>query len=235
MDSSNPSSVIQQNVSYYNEIAEQYDATLDKDHSNTAIRKQVADLLSSLVPSGVVLDFGGGTGRDMQWLSAKGYQVIFCEPSAGMREKAVLYNKKNPSPHPVVFLDNTASDFTTWQNGLPFSQKADAVLANFAVLNNIPDLELLFTNLSLVTKPGAPVLLLVLNSDFRKRWLSSRRRSLLSLFTGATVTIYTRFNNQQQKVHLYTVAKIKRAAAAYFDFRGQRSLNDFMLVHLTRK
>ncbi len=204
-------SVIEQNVSYYDEIAAQYDKILDRDHSNGIIRQQVASIFNKLLPSGLVLDFGGGTGKDLDWLVKKGYQVIFCEPSSKMREKAALLYKKNPRQNNIVFLDNDASDFSTWQTNPPFLQKTDAVLANFAVINNIPDIELLFQNLSLVTRPGAHVLMLVLKSDFKKRWLSNRRAALFSLFTAATVTADTQFNQKLQKVHLYTVRKIKKS------------------------
>jgi SAM-dependent methyltransferase len=237
MHTSNQSSVTQQNISYYNEIAEQYNATLDKDHSNEVIRQQVAGILHKLVPSGIVLDFGGGTGKDLEWLSKKEYGIIFCEPSVKMREKAILYNKKNPSQRPVTFLDDSRSDFTSWQHKLPFLEKADAVIANFAVINCIPEIELLFKTLSLVTKPGAHVLMLVLKSDFRKRWRSNRRAAILSLLTGDTVTTRTQFNQQLQIVHLHTTNKIKKAAADHFEFQSSRLLqgNDFVLIHLIRK
>ncbi|MDP9041293.1 MAG: hypothetical protein M3N30_04880, partial [Bacteroidota bacterium] len=52
-----------QNIAYYDGIAADYDAILDRDSSNAIIRAKVADTFSSLVKSGTVLDFGGGTGR----------------------------------------------------------------------------------------------------------------------------------------------------------------------------
>ena len=228
---------IEQNVSYYDEIADQYDEILDRDLSNEIIRKRVATVFSELLPSGLVLDFGGGTGKDLEWLIKKGYQVIFCEPSVKMREKAFLLFK-NILPHrDTLFLENAASDFVTWQNKLPFSQKADAVLANFAVINNIPDLDLLFKNLSLVMRNDGHLLILALKSDFKKRWQSNRRAALLSLFTAATVTTDTQFNRKRQKVHLHSVQKIKKMAAAYFHFCSSRVLKekDFVLIHFTRK
>jgi SAM-dependent methyltransferase len=232
-----PISVIDQNISYYDEIAEQYDELLDRDRSNDLIREKVAATFCKLVPQGWVLDFGGGTGKDLDWLSEKGYRTIFCEPSVNMREKAVLRSKKNPRTTTIVFLENDASNFTTWETHLPFSQKAGGVLANFAVLNSIPDLQLLFKNLSLVIQPGGHLLMLALKSDFKKRWSASRRATLLSLFTGTTVTADLQFNGQRQKVHLYTVKKIKKLAATYFYFQSDQLLKekDFILIHLTRK
>ena len=230
-------SVIEQNVSYYDEIAGQYDAILNRDHSNEIIREKVASVFIELIPSGLVMDFGGGTGKDLEWLAGKGYQVIFCEPSVKMREKAILLNKNSLQQNNIVFLENAECDFTIWQTNLPFSQKTDAVLANFAVINNIPDVELLFKNLSLVMRPGGHLLMLVLKSDFKKRWRFNRRATLLSLFTASTVTADIHFNQNRQKVHLYTVRKIKKKADAYFHFHSSRLLkeNVFGLIQLIRK
>jgi len=231
---SNSLSVIKQNISYYDEIAVQYDETLDNDHSNEIIREKVASVFNELVSSGLVLDFGGGTGKDLAWLIKKGYRVIFCEPSAKMREKAILLTHNNSH---IVFLESTATDFATWEANLPFSQNVDAILANFAVINCIPDIELLFKNLSLVIRAGGHLLMLVIKSDFKKRWRSNRRATLLSLFTAATVTTDIKFNLQRQRVYLHSIPKIKRAAGLSFHF--QRSLlvkeNDFVLLHFTRK
>ena len=232
-----PLSVIEQNVSYYNEIAEQYDEILERDHSNELTRRKVASIFSELVPAGLVLDFGGGTGKDLEWLSKKGYSIIFCEPSVRMREKAVLFGKKNLQQNNIVFLENAASDFTTWETNLPFSQKVDAVLANFAVINSIPDIELLFKTLSLIIRPGGHLLMLFLKADFKKRWRANRRAALLSLFNSTTVTAEIQFNQIRQRVHLYTIRKIKKMAGAYFHFYSSRLLkeNDFILIHLARK
>ena len=41
------------------------------------------------------------------------------------------------------------TDFRNWNAGFPFDQKVNAVLANFAVINCIPDIELLFEKLAL--------------------------------------------------------------------------------------
>ena len=231
-----PSS-IEQNISYYNEIAEQYDEILDGDYSNENIRQKVAFVFMKLLPGGLVLDFGGGTGRDLPWLAENGYKVIFCEPSVKMREKAIQYSKTGLQNNNIVFLKGAATDFAHWPVQLPFSQKADAVLANFAVINNIPAIAPLFKHFSLVTRPGAHLLMLVLRTDLKNNWRSNRLATLRSMVSSQTVTIETEFNGHRQKVYLHSTRQLKKAAAPWFRFQGSDLLKarDFSLLHFSRK
>jgi SAM-dependent methyltransferase len=230
-------SVIEQNVSYYDEIAAQYDELLDRDSLNGHIRQKVASLFAALVPAGLVLDFGGGTGKDLGWLIENGYRIIFCEPSVNMREKAIAQAQKNLPPRSVRFLENNVANFTTWEAELPFSEKVNAVLANFAVINSIPDIQLLFSNLSLVIQPGGHVFMLALKAGLTARWRFNRLATLLSFVTQNTVRGNIRFKRQQQQVYLHPVKKIRKAAAAGFRFVSSETFNenDFVLIHLTRK
>jgi len=52
--------------------------------------EQVHGVLLDLLPPppARVLDVGAGTGRDAAWFEARGYRVVACEPSAGMRREA---------------------------------------------------------------------------------------------------------------------------------------------------
>ncbi len=233
----NSLSIIEQNVSYYNAIAQRYDEILDGDKGNRTVREKVASAFTKLIPAGLVLDFGGGTGKDLGWLIDKGYNVIFCEPSVNMREKAIAFHEKSLPHGKVVFLDDTASDFTTWQTRLPFSEKADAVLSNFAVINSIPDIELFFKNISLVIRSGGFLLMLVLKCDLKKKWQSHRLATLLSVFTSYTVTASVQFDGQTQKVYLYTIRKIIKLAKPYFLFQSRQSFSDkgFELLHFTKR
>jgi len=233
MQDSNQNSqlITRQNVSYYDEIAVQYDEILDRDSSNEITREKVKAAFCRLVPSGLVLDFGGGTGKDLEWLTKNGYQVIFCEPSVNMRERAISLHNNN-----VVILENNASDFVTWVTDGPFSEKVDAILANFAVINSIPDLKVLFKNISLVIKPGGHLLMLVLKNTFKKRWRLNRMATVHSLFTGLTVVADIEFNQHRQRVYLYTTGRIKKDALPYFHFQSYLfKEHGFILMHFIRK
>ena len=224
------------NIAYYNEIAAGYDAVLQGDESNLVLRRRVQEKLLSLLPSGWVLDFGGGTGLDLAWMTAR-YQVAFCEPSTAMREKAIQYNNDILHSDNIAFLEGPATDFHTWDKARPFPQHVDVILSNFGPVNCIPDIDCLFSRLAMVIKPGGHCLLSLLDLGFRKRLQWHRRNALLSLLPGRPFVMYLRQGAEQQTVYLHTPAVVKKAAAPYFNYCSHEPLGGFgfTLYHLTRK
>lgn len=63
---------------FYNEIADQYDDQLSID-KDKLIRSDVETYVKKYFGSGVVLDFGGGTGLDLSWLLQA--ELRFTSPS----------------------------------------------------------------------------------------------------------------------------------------------------------
>ena len=236
---SNTSDIIinQQNISYYDEIAADYDAILKKDVTNLEVRKKVAEIFTSLVKAGSVLDFGGGTGQDMGWLSTHHYNIFFCEPSNGMRQIAMNRSEKDFVDAKIYFVDQNKTDFRKWEVVIPFESKVDAVLANFAVFNCIPDIELVFKNLSVVLNPGGIIIAVILNSSLRKRLRSNLKGTIQSLFNGEAVKIRIDHNGLQQQVYFHTCNAIKKASSNNFEFKHVERLHgsDFLLIHLIRK
>src|SRR6185503_4690046 len=159
--------------------------------------EKVADKFCGIVKAAAVLDFGGGTGLDLDWLSNNNRTIFFCEPSIGMRERAI-YDHKNLPGDTVIFLDDFAADFRQWHLRLPFAVKVDAVLLNFAVLNCIPDIELLFQNLAMVVKPGGHIIALVLTKNFSKIVKGNFWRFLKSFINHEAASIIVRYKKHRQ-------------------------------------
>jgi SAM-dependent methyltransferase len=226
-----------QNISYYDKIAENYDTILNDDVNNKIIRETVADRFSSLVKDGCVLDFGGGTGRDLGWLVQHRYQILFCEPSVGMREIAINRITNEFPDAMITFFDNDKSNFRNWNNNYPFERKVDAIIANFAVINCIPDIQLLFDKLALSIKPGGTVLALLLDNSLLKRLRSNLKGTIKSFFTGSPISIFIDYNDKQQQVFVHTSAKIREIVKNKFDFIHIERLRQFgfCLIHLRRK
>jgi SAM-dependent methyltransferase len=228
--------VSEQNISYYNAIAAGYDAMLSNDTANSIIRSEVAAHFTRLVKEGYVLDFGGGTGQDLGWLLRQRYHILFCEPSFAMRQIALERGMKEFPGADILFMDDTKTDFRNWEEDYPFERKMDAVLANFAVINCIPDIGLLFEKLAKTIKPGGVVLALMLDNSLRKRLRSNLKGTIYSWITGNPVNFFIDYNGSCQLVYIHSVKAIKRALGNKFEFKYLEGLEGFgfCLIHLTR-
>jgi SAM-dependent methyltransferase len=229
--------ISRQNISYYNEIAPDYDDILNKETANSIIRGEVAVKFTSLVNAGAVLDFGGGTGQDFAWLLQRGYHIIFCEPSAAMREIAIERAKSEFPGAGISFFDENATDFRNWNAVFPFDQKVNAILANFAVINCIPDVELLFEKLALAIEPGGVVIALILDNSLAKRLKASPKGVVKSFFFGDPVSIFIDYHGERQLVYIHSTKAIRKAAANSFEFKRLVRMDGFgfCLIHLVRK
>lgn len=223
------------NILYYNAIAHEYNDMLGN-KSDRIVREKVANKFCSIVKEAAVLDFGGGTGLDLEWLINNNDTIFFCEPSIGMREQAIC-NHKNLLHDKIIFLDDSAADFRQWHLQLPFAIKVDAALLNFAVLNCIPDIELLFQSLALVIKPGGNIIALVLTENLKKKLTGNFRSILKSFIHRKPASINTFYKKNQQTVYIYSIKKITKASKKYFNFCSGEVIptSGFMLIHLKRK
>ena len=223
------------NILYYNAIANEYNEMLDT-IPDKIVRNKVADKFCSAVNDGVILDFGGGTGLDIQWLTDKNFTIFFCEPAIGMRERAISAYSNLPQ-HKIIFLDDSATDFRQWHLQLPFPTQVDAVLCNFAVLNCIPDIELLFQNLALVIKPGADMIALVLSKKLKNKLNITFRSILKSFISYRPTTLNLTYKKHRQTVYVYSIKEIIKAASKKFSFCSSEILpgSGFTLIHLRRK
>ncbi|QBZ96857.1 class I SAM-dependent methyltransferase [Flavobacterium sangjuense] len=229
----NQKHISKQNNRYYDKIAADYDAMLSHNTQEDFLRKKVAEKLTSFLKEGTVLDFGGGTGEDLKWLLEHHYKVIFCEPSSGMRKMAM---DKFPEAG-IVFLENSQTDFTSWDETLPFQEKVNGVIANFAVLNCILDLDLFFKKLTLITAEKAEIVLLVLHYNLKKRMQMNFFGALKSLNGAKPMNVKVAFQGEKQLVYLHSVKSIRKATAEYFEFQSCELLKEegFSLIHLTKK
>ncbi len=229
-------SVIDQNIAYYNEVAPTYNSIIDSDSKNQVVRQKVSDKFQAFVKSGTVLDFGGGTGLDLEWLTAANYNIYFCEPSAAMRCEAMNRYDIIGRGASVVFLDEPKTDFRTWLSTPPFQEKVDGILSNFGVINYIPGINTLFHNLARVTRPGGHFVGIMVELDLRKRLKWHRRNAIQSLLFHRPFKMHIPYKEHQQAIFIHTTSEIKRASSPYFNFVRCDSLNvlDFTLIHLVR-
>lgn len=122
---------------FYDSIAPGYNSHMTD--SDRRVRDAVYALIKKYVVKGSVMDFGGGTGLDIPWFALNNHHVFFVEPSSNMRAIA----RANYTPKEVTFIESN-TDFTKWiASNLPFKEKVSAIVANFAVLNCIENIDAL--------------------------------------------------------------------------------------------
>ncbi len=225
------------NILYYDSIAAEYDAQLNSDERNIRIREIVAIKFLEVVKGRLVLDFGGGTGRDFEWLLRNRYQIVFCEPSQAMRQVARNRRALEFSGSAIFFFDDEQADFRNWAYIFPFEQKMDAILANFAVINCIQDVDILFDRLAIALKQGGHMIALVLDDHFISRLRANPGVTIRSFLSGRTVKRFVSHKKHQQEVYVHSIRSIRNACMKKFNLISQVRLKGygFRLIHLTRK
>ncbi len=220
-------------TAFYDHIATIYNEQMNLDLDNNRIRNETAAYFSKILSEGSVLDFGGGTGLDLPWLLKKKYHVVFCEPSSKMRLEAIKLVNSHYTSSSITFLDDervaklSASDSNI---------KVNAVLANFAVLNCIGDLEKIFNTLESVMRPGGHLIANVIDT----RWFSLITKFpisyLKSVFTGKIITS-SGGDNFVHKTYLHRLSEIKKASSPFFNFEHWQPMNGygFLMIHLKKK
>jgi len=226
----------QSNKNYYNTIAREYDSILEGIPNNKAIRAIVEKKFVKVVePNKRVLDFGGGTGLDLPWLFKYSYRILFCEPSEEMRKLAI---QRAQNYEKITFLEHPLTNFKNWKVDFLNTQKADAVLLNFAVLNAIENIHELFEKLHAITATNSDLFLLVLYR-FPTEKKSLIKRSLLQLkfhFLHFKKNHQTTYKEQKQFVYIHSLKCIKKQVNPYFNIVDITTIKNsyFMLLHLKK-
>lgn len=166
-----------------------------------AVRGRFQQLALGLLPAGAdVLDFGAGTGIDAKVYAANGHPTFVYEPAPAMRECLVQYCRDEIARETVIVVAS------------PLACRAQAVTANFAVLNHVADHAVLFEALSRVVRQGGFVLASMLNpyylGDARYRWW---RANVANLLRRGRYAI-----ESESRIHRFAPRVVARAAAPHF-------------------
>jgi 2-polyprenyl-3-methyl-5-hydroxy-6-metoxy-1,4-benzoquinol methylase len=147
----------QQNVLFHDRIAPSYDSHVTGRPQDLLARTAFQDLVTRLVaPGSTLLDFGCGTGIDAIHYANLGYRVIAYDSSGGMIEEL----RRKDGSRPVESFSFDYSEFA--RNAISWPA-ADAVVANFAVLNHIRDIDEWFDSVARNLAPRGWVMVSVLN------------------------------------------------------------------------
>lgn len=125
------------------------------------VRKAFQDLVAEHVAAGsTILDFGCGTGLDAFDYAQRGYRVLAYDHSAGM---VAQLKERCRSMIDAGNVAASAGGYASFIRDFPFTQRPQAVVSNFAVLNVIHELEPLFDRFATVLNPPGWMILSVWN------------------------------------------------------------------------
>lgn len=224
-------------IEYYDNFSLKYNDTLNSNHINTKIRDEVKQYFLKNVKGKYVLDFGGGTGKDVEWLTNNGFTVYFCEPAGRMRELAFKNFHKSGLSGEVNFLNDENSDYQNWiSNDHPFEHKVNGILANFAVLNSIKRIEILSEKLALITHPGSHLVISVLNVKLNKIFSRDFPVIFRLYLTGNGLATIVKDEDHQMIVYLHTRKKLVKSLKKHFDYVESLPVSGstFKLFHFVR-
>jgi len=200
--------------SFYNSIAEAYDGLMTE--SDKTCRATVAELFTRHVSPGYVLDFGGGTGLDLPWLVSRNNVVFFLEPSPGMRQEA----RRRMGEQARVTILERDTDFEHWtETALPFTEKMDGVLANFAVLNCVADPPALFAKIRLVMKPAGALMVTVIDPRLSNIIRNYSAGVAFRILTSGHAEMLHRHKGIYHKTYLHAIRALKKASEKYFSLK----------------
>jgi hypothetical protein len=191
----------------YDSLAIGYDEAMAADPQNRETRDAVKKkVLTLCTRDEVLLDFGGGTGLDLDWTSAYFRTVIFYEPSAAMRAIAM---RRASVLRNITFAGGNSVKITAGQWGT----SPDVVLANFGVLNSIVGIRDFFCGMYQSTASNARIFALLLKKAPRSRW------SLKKLIDFFRIRFFEKpfiLNGKSHRPVIHTHSGLRKACSGYF-------------------
>lgn len=216
-------------IDYYDTIADKYNKEIDEDY-NTVTRAIVKRYIKSINGIKNVLDFGGGTGKDLIWLLEANLFVTFYEPSKKMADEAQKYINFKP----LNILNTNIGNNATYKNLRKNKIGYDLILSNFAAINSIKNIVELFGVFSnIIDKNGHVVVMLFKNKSF-----SNRLKTLF--FPSQVITRIIQFEDKSSGMIAYMHTKkqvIKAAKHNGFSLFNIKELTEagFLLYHFVKQ
>jgi SAM-dependent methyltransferase len=148
-------------ASFYDGIAKDYDAQMSRIPGDAWAREAFQDfVMREVSPGEVLLDFGCGTGLDIEVYAERGFRVVGYDSSPAMAGEAVNRCRTGIERRLVDIFSGPYEDFLRkpWAMNPP-----SAIASNFAVLNLVPSLHEAFARFHEILQPGGRVFLSLLN------------------------------------------------------------------------
>jgi hypothetical protein len=145
--------------------------------------------------------------------------------------------KANNTSEAVTFIESN-TDFVHWNNDrLPFQQKVKGVVANFAVLNCIENIKLLFEKLALVTANDCYVIATIIDPRFARMTKNYSVLSAIRMQLRSRLTIFNKYKEQFHPTYIHSLKSIKTACGKYFELTALHSptVSSFAILIFRKK
>ena len=210
----------------FDAVAERFDARYGGWKSVAAQRRAVRSaLLKAFAPGARILEIGGGTGEDAEWLAGQQREVLLTDVSPAMIRLATGKLRGLGLPAPVV---SAAEHLIASIGGTigPF----DGAFSNFAALNCVTDLAAVARGLAALVRPGGRVLLVVFGTYPPGEWLVEllRGRARLAFRRMSRGDVPARLGGNEFVVRYHRQNDLVRAFEPYFRLIGRRGIGVFV-------
>jgi SAM-dependent methyltransferase len=217
-------------IQAFDAIAARFDMRFGGWRSVAAQRRQVREQLERAFPRGArVLEIGGGTGEDAQWLAARGREVLLTDGAPSMVRIARERLRLQRGPEPRVFAAEGLGHLAAERelDGLaPF----DGAFSNFAALNCVDRMDAFAAGLARLTRPGAPALLVLFGTLCPGELVVQLVRGDARAATRRRERgpVAARLGGRDFTVRYHRAAEVQRAMSPWFRLRRRVGIGVFV-------
>lgn len=172
-----------------------------------------------------MIEIGGGTGEDAEWLLTRGREVLFTDVSPNMVRIAAgklrRFNAPEPCVAPAEGLDSLAD--AREAAGL---HAFEGAFSNFAALNCVPDLAPVAHGLARLVHPGGVALIVIFGTWPPGEWVVQlAKRDPASAFRRMSRgDVHARLGGRDFVVRYHRAGDMKRAFAPWFRFGARHGI-----------
>jgi ubiquinone/menaquinone biosynthesis C-methylase UbiE len=214
----------------FDAIADRFDGRYGAWLSVAAQRRAVRSALAAVFPRGSrLIDVGGGTGEDAEWLILAGRDVLLTDVSPAMvrvaAEKLRPLGAEAPRVVPAERLEELADERE--REGLaPF----DGAYSNFAALNCVTDLREPARGLARLVRPGGAAMLVIFGTLPPGEWaVQVARLNARAVFRRASRgDVHARLGGRDFTVRYHRASDVERAFSPWFRLVARRGIGIFV-------
>jgi SAM-dependent methyltransferase len=213
----------------FDSIAPLFDSRFGEWLSVAAQRRAVrCALIAHWPPGGRILELGGGTGEDAQWLAQRGFNMTLTDVSPRM--VALAQAKLQPLGSSAICA--AAEDMEAFSNRhlAQGGEKFDGVFSNFAPLNCVENLNPVGRGLARLVKPGGSAMLVMFGTaspgEILVESLRGRPHQALRRFRRGAVP--ARLGDRHFTVTYHRAAALQWALQPWFNLTARLGIGIFV-------